>query len=115
MAITALVLLRPRPPQNMATSQGLQQRDPDERHFVLTRSFFAGTQRLGAIWTGDNQAKWEHLAASTPMLLSMGIAGLPFVGSPQSPCHIVSRPHPHLSHVVVIVLRKSAGAVSIAI
>ena len=34
----------------------------------------------GAVWTGDNKAEWSHLKASIPMLLSMNIAGLPFVG-----------------------------------
>ena len=31
------------------------------RPFVLSRAFFAGSQRFGAIWTGDNAAKWSHL------------------------------------------------------
>ncbi|CAM9846582.1 unnamed protein product [Ascophyllum nodosum] len=53
----------------------------DGRPFVLSRSFFAGSQRWGAIWMGDNAAKWEHLVASTPMLLSISLAGLPFVGA----------------------------------
>ena len=35
----------------------------------------------GAIWTGDNAAAWDHLRASVPMLLSVGVAGLPFVGA----------------------------------
>ncbi|ETO25135.1 neutral alpha-glucosidase AB precursor [Reticulomyxa filosa] len=51
------------------------------RPFVLSRSFFAGSQRFGAIWTGDNTADWKHLKISVPMLLSMSIAGLPFVGA----------------------------------
>ena len=34
----------------------------------------------GAIWTGDNKAEWSHLKASLPMLLSMSVAGLHFVG-----------------------------------
>jgi alpha 1,3-glucosidase len=51
------------------------------RPFVLTRSFFAGSQRLGAMWTGDNQADWTHLKASVPMILSMGVAGFPFAGA----------------------------------
>eukprot|EP00842_Homolaphlyctis_polyrhiza_P006207 jgi/Hompol1/6588/HPOL_000454-RA len=52
-----------------------------DRPFVLSRAFFAGTQRYGAIWTGDNFAKWDHLAASVPMLLSIGISGIPFAGA----------------------------------
>ena len=34
----------------------------------------------GAVWTGDNAAEWDHLKISIPMCLSIGIAGLPFVG-----------------------------------
>lgn len=52
-----------------------------ERPFVLSRAFFAGTQRYGAVWTGDNKAEWSHLKVSIPMLLSMNVAGLPFVGA----------------------------------
>lgn len=51
------------------------------RPFVLTRSFFAGYQRFGAVWTGDNMAEWEHLAVSVPMLLSLSISGIPFCGA----------------------------------
>lgn len=51
------------------------------RPFVLTRSFFAGSQRLGAMWTGDNQASWGHLAASIPMVLNQGVSGFPFGGA----------------------------------
>ena len=66
-----------------ATYNALLHRDPKSprRPFVLTRSFFAGSQRLGAMWTGDNLANWEHLAASIPMILSQNIAGYPFAGA----------------------------------
>jgi mannosyl-oligosaccharide alpha-1,3-glucosidase len=69
-----------------ATYNALLARDKDEdkhhvRPFVLTRSFYSGSQRLGAMWTGDNQAVWEHLEASIPMILSMGISGFPFAGA----------------------------------
>ena len=66
---------------HMATAQGLAQRSPEQRPFVLSRSFFAGSQRWGAVWTGDNAAEWSHLKVSIPMLLSMSVAGLPFVGA----------------------------------
>ncbi len=35
----------------------------------------------GAIWTGDNKAGWDHLKASLPMILSIGVAGLSFAGA----------------------------------
>ncbi|KAJ9143755.1 Glucosidase 2 subunit alpha [Pleurostoma richardsiae] len=66
-----------------ATAMALLSRKPDEyrRPFVLTRSFFAGSQRLGAMWTGDNQASWDHLGIAIPMILSQGISGFPFAGA----------------------------------
>lgn len=68
--------------QQAATAQGIVQRSGGvERPFVLSRAFFAGSQRYGAIWTGDNKADWGHLAASIPMVLSVGLAGLPFAGA----------------------------------
>jgi len=69
--------------QHMATANGLVKRHEkrNERPFVLTRAYFAGSQRHGAMWTGDNAATWEHLEISTPMLLTQGIAGFPFSGA----------------------------------
>ncbi|WWD16176.1 hypothetical protein CI109_100601 [Kwoniella shandongensis] len=64
------------------TSQALIAReDPAKRPFVLSRSFFAGSHRYGAIWTGDNMGDWEHLAGETAMLLSNNIAGMVFSGA----------------------------------
>jgi len=66
-----------------ATSEGLVRRNEghNERPFVLSRAFFAGSQRYGAIWTGDNTADWTHLKVATPMLLSLNIAGIVFSGA----------------------------------
>lgn len=66
-----------------ATAEGLIKRNSghNKRPFVLSRSFYAGSQRWGAIWTGDNAAQWSHLAVSTPMLLSMGVSGIVFAGA----------------------------------
>jgi alpha 1,3-glucosidase len=65
-----------------ATWEGLLLRDNNERRpFLLTRAFFAGSQRYGAVWTGDNKADWSHLQASTPMLLALGVAGISFAGA----------------------------------
>ncbi|XP_041809361.1 neutral alpha-glucosidase C isoform X2 [Chelmon rostratus] len=68
--------------QHMATVEGLITRSGGlERPFVLSRSFFAGSQRFGAVWTGDNVASWEYLKISIPMLLSLSVAGVAFCGA----------------------------------
>jgi mannosyl-oligosaccharide alpha-1,3-glucosidase len=66
---------------HMATADGLLKRDKGKhRPFVLSRAFFAGSQRYGAVWTGDNSADWDHLKSSIPMVLILGLTGLPFSG-----------------------------------
>ncbi|KAI8837590.1 glycoside hydrolase superfamily [Chytridium lagenaria] len=66
--------------QHRATAEGhLLRSNNKDRPFVLSRAFFIGTQRYGAIWTGDNFAKWDHLEASVPMLLTIAC----FFGNPE--------------------------------
>ncbi|OJA14137.1 hypothetical protein AZE42_06718 [Rhizopogon vesiculosus] len=55
--------------------------DPPRRPFVLTRAFYAGSQRFGAMWTGDNLGTWEHMAVGIKMVLANGLGGMPFAGS----------------------------------
>jgi alpha 1,3-glucosidase len=62
-----------------ATSQAWANRQ--QRPFILTRSFFTGSQKYSWTWTGDNTASWEHLAVSVSMVLTSGIAGMPFTGA----------------------------------
>jgi len=66
-----------------ATYEGLVRRNADHnaRPFVLSRALYAGSQRYGAIWTGDNAAQWDHLEFSVPMLLSLGVSGITFSGA----------------------------------
>ncbi|VDK85676.1 unnamed protein product [Litomosoides sigmodontis] len=52
-----------------------------KRPFILARSFFIGSQRTTAVWTGDNTASWEQLRITVPMLLSLSISGIPHVGA----------------------------------
>eukprot|EP00210_Caulerpa_lentillifera_P000550 g531.t1 len=72
---------------HMATNKGLMLRglqnfgSDGDRPFVLSRAYFAGSQRLGPIWTGDNGAKWEDLKASIPMLLTNNLAGMAYCGA----------------------------------
>lgn len=65
-----------------ATFEGLLQgHGGNDRPFVLSRSYFAGSQRYGAIWTGDNTASWEHLASTVRTLIPLQITGQIFSGA----------------------------------
>ena len=63
-----------------ASREGILAANPSKRPFVLTRSNFLGGQRYAATWTGDNVASWDHLRASIPMSLTLGLSGQPFNG-----------------------------------
>ncbi|XP_061156388.1 neutral alpha-glucosidase C isoform X2 [Syngnathus typhle] len=68
--------------QQMAAADGILTRSGGtERPFVLSRAFFAGSQRLGPVWTGDNLATWGFLKISISMCLSMCVTGLSFCGA----------------------------------
>lgn len=67
--------------QHNLTAQAVKERtDPQKRPFVLTRSFYAGSQRFGAMWTGDNLGTWEHMAVGIKMVLANNIGGFSFAG-----------------------------------
>lgn len=62
--------------------RGLLKRDNYmQRPFVLTRSFFLGSQKFGAYWTGDNRAIYEEVQGSISMIMQLGNAGHVFGGS----------------------------------
>ena len=68
--------------QQKASFNGLMKRDNNQqRPFVLTRSFFVGSQRYGAYWTGDNVAEYGELKGALEMILQLGNAGHPFGGA----------------------------------
>jgi len=64
-----------------ATFEGLARLRPDARPFVLTRATYAGAQRYSALWPGDNVSTWTALQGTIPLLQSLGLSGVPFVGS----------------------------------
>lgn len=64
-----------------ATYDGMRLRNKDERPFILTRSYFAGSQRFAAAWSGDNSATWSMLANSLQLVVTSGLCGMPFTGS----------------------------------
>lgn len=63
-----------------ATYEGMKDHMNGRRPFILTRAGYSGIQRYAAIWTGDNRSFWEHMAMAIPMVLNMGLSGLPFAG-----------------------------------
>lgn len=64
------------------THRGLIKRGSNNlRPFILTRSFFAGSQKYAWHWSGDNDASWEHLQLSIDMLITANMNGLPYTGS----------------------------------
>lgn len=64
-----------------ATYQSLTKRYVNKRPFILTRAYYPGSQRSAAMWTGDNQSKWEFLKISIPMVLTSQVTGMPFAGA----------------------------------
>lgn len=66
-----------------ATFGGMIKRDKDEnqRPFILTRSFFAGTQKYAAVWSGDNTADWKHLKNSIAVVITYGLSGQVYNGA----------------------------------
>ncbi|PWN41673.1 alpha-glucosidase II precursor [Ceraceosorus guamensis] len=67
--------------QNITAKALIEREDPPRRPFVLARSWWVGTQKYGATWTGDNLGTWEHLAVSVPMILANNVGGMSFTGA----------------------------------
>ena len=63
-----------------AAFESAEQYGGNRRPFVLSRSGFAGIQRYAAVWSGDNQAKDEHILLGTLLINQMGLSGVPFTG-----------------------------------
>ena len=64
-----------------ATFEGLRKLAPERRPFAITRAGYAGVQRYSAVWSGDNDASWDHLALTIPLLTNLSISGVSFVGA----------------------------------
>ncbi len=48
--------------------------------FILSRAGYAGIQKYAAIWSGDSVSSWEDMKIQIPLLLSLSISGIPYVG-----------------------------------
>ena len=63
-----------------ATVEGLTRLCTDERAVCITRSGWAGVQRYAMSWTGDNEANWDSLWLTMPMVMNLGLCGLANTG-----------------------------------
>jgi alpha-glucosidase (family GH31 glycosyl hydrolase) len=60
--------------------EGQRKDAPDKRFFTLTRSAYAGSQRMGiSYWTGDTRSDWDTLSGQIQGCLGMSCAGIPYV------------------------------------
>ncbi|UQD51381.1 alpha-glucosidase [Bacillus methanolicus] len=64
-----------------STYSGMKKQLNGKRPFLLTRAGYSGIQRYAAVWTGDNRSFWEHLQMSIPMVMNLGLSGIPFAGA----------------------------------
>ncbi|MES2455232.1 MAG: glycoside hydrolase family 31 protein [Bacteroidota bacterium] len=64
-----------------STYDGLKKLMRNKRPFTITRAGYAGMQRYGCVWTGDNVATWEHLKIGNIQCQRMSISGVPFCGT----------------------------------
>jgi alpha-glucosidase len=64
-----------------ATFDGVKALRPNERPFVMTRASYAGGQRYGVTWTGDNSSTWDHLRLMVHQLLNLGLSGFSYAGA----------------------------------
>ena len=66
----------------MSSHRGLYERDEGTRRpFVLTRSYFFGSQKYGAYWTGDNFSEDQEVFGAVKMIMQNGLGGNIFGGA----------------------------------
>ena len=65
---------------NMMVFEKYRQDFPKERLFNLNRSGFAGSQRYSIFpWSGDVMRNWSGYRAQLPIMLGMGLSGIPYI------------------------------------
>ncbi|MFN8416257.1 MAG: glycoside hydrolase family 31 protein [Cytophagaceae bacterium] len=64
-----------------ATYEGVKKFRAPNRPFVITRSAYAGIQKVSSVWTGDNTASWDHLVIANNQCQRLSISGVSFCGS----------------------------------
>ncbi len=74
--------------------EGYRRHFPGRRHFILSRSGTAGSQRYGVgFWSGDIGANEQALVAQVGTMINLGLSGMPYWGTDISGFHgVVSDP-----------------------
>uniref|UniRef100_A0A146UTA2 alpha-glucosidase n=1 Tax=Fundulus heteroclitus TaxID=8078 RepID=A0A146UTA2_FUNHE len=67
--------------ESKVTFEAITNLTPEKRHFVLSRSTFAGSGHYAGHWTGDNWSTWSDLYYSINEMFNFNLFGLPFVGA----------------------------------
>lgn len=63
-----------------STFNGLAKLRPTQRNFIIARGGYAGMQRYAGLWTGDSASSWDFLKINIPIVLNLGLSGIPITG-----------------------------------
>jgi alpha-glucosidase len=66
---------------SQSSVEGFKKLRPNKRPFLVSRASYAGGQKYGAVWTGDNVATWEHLQIANQQIQRLSLSGFSFSGS----------------------------------
>lgn len=58
----------------------MDEQEKNARAFLLTRSFFIGSQKYGTMWIGDSHCKWSHMQLYIPLCTTISMSGFSFCG-----------------------------------
>ena len=64
-----------------ATAKAMTALRPGERTFIIARGGYAGLQRYAGVWTGDSASAWTHYQMNIPLVINLGLSGVPIAGS----------------------------------
>lgn len=64
-----------------AAGEGLREIMPEKRCLLYSRASYIGAHRYGGIWTGDNNARWNHMEQEIKMLPGLNMCGFLYSGA----------------------------------
>ena len=64
-----------------AAGEGLKKLMPEKRSLLYSRASCIGSHRYGGIWTGDNNARWNHMEQEIKMLPGLNMCGYLYSGA----------------------------------